>query len=59
MRSALGYLHNAAVFGDCITADFFVFDKRSDDVGLEEDEQWISDTRRWDDLPLLCTYGLS
>ena len=28
--------HSAEVFGDCITADYFGFDRHSEDVGLDD-----------------------
>ena len=28
--------HSTTVFGDCITADYFVFDRNSEDVGLDD-----------------------
>ena len=35
IRTPAGYMHNAEQFGDCITADFFVFDKHGPDLGIE------------------------
>ena len=35
MRSAPGNFHNCEKFGDCITADYFTFDRHGPDLGIE------------------------
>ena len=35
MRSDPSYMHKCTIFGDCITADYFWFDRKGPDGGLE------------------------